>query len=289
MRINQASSITGARQVCHNESALGCDTIGHVGNRFGGPVMPLLDHFHPPLAPRRHWESFHVNWAGAMADTLNDQLLPDGYFAEEHAQLGARVEIDVATFAESDRDASPPRDGATATIPVRVWTPPALAVVIPAAFPDSFEVLVFQSEGGTRLVGAIELVSPANKDRDSHRQAFVIKCASYLCQGISLAIVDIVTSRQANLHNQMMHLLGQNQAAMPADVDLYAADTHLRPTPSRPMAGAGSAASAQASRSTAGWSGTRDSSSHFTRSRRAVHSPLASRTTKRGRRTPGRL
>jgi hypothetical protein len=26
--------------------------------------MPLLDHFHPPLAPRRHWESFHVNWVG---------------------------------------------------------------------------------------------------------------------------------------------------------------------------------------------------------------------------------
>jgi hypothetical protein len=30
--------------------------------------MPLLDHFHPPVAPRRHWESFYVNWAGAIAD-----------------------------------------------------------------------------------------------------------------------------------------------------------------------------------------------------------------------------
>ena len=62
--------------------------------------MPLMDHFHPPLAPRRHWESFHVNWAGAIADALNEQL-PEGYFAEEHAQIGARVEIDVATFDES--------------------------------------------------------------------------------------------------------------------------------------------------------------------------------------------
>jgi len=48
--------------------------------------MPLLDHFHPPLAPRRHWESFHVNWAGAIADALNESLLPEGYFAEEHAR-----------------------------------------------------------------------------------------------------------------------------------------------------------------------------------------------------------
>jgi len=36
--------------------------------------MPLLDHFRPPLAPRRHWESFHVNWAGASANALNESL-----------------------------------------------------------------------------------------------------------------------------------------------------------------------------------------------------------------------
>src|SRR3989442_15806760 len=126
MRINQASSITGARQVCHNESALGCDTIGHVGNRFGGPVMPLLDHFHAPLAPRRHWETFHVNWAGAMADALNERLLPDGYFAEEHAQLGARVEIDVATFEEVG-PATGGSPGRATTLATRVWMPPAPA------------------------------------------------------------------------------------------------------------------------------------------------------------------
>ncbi|VTU01378.1 unnamed protein product [Gemmataceae bacterium] len=32
--------------------------------------MPLLDHFRPPLFPRRHRESFHVTWAGAIADVL---------------------------------------------------------------------------------------------------------------------------------------------------------------------------------------------------------------------------
>jgi len=46
--------------------------------------MPLLDYFHAPLAPTRHWESFHVDWAGAIADALNEHLLPDGYFAEEY-------------------------------------------------------------------------------------------------------------------------------------------------------------------------------------------------------------
>src|SRR5205085_7532502 len=116
-------------------------------------AMPLLDHFHEPLSPRRHWESFHVNWAGAMADALNEHLLPEGYFAEEHTQLGARVEIDVATFAESEPVA--PRERATTTLPARVWTPPTPALVVPGAFPDNFEVLIFQSEGGAQLVAAI--------------------------------------------------------------------------------------------------------------------------------------
>jgi hypothetical protein len=169
-------------------------------------AMPLLDHFHPPLSQRRHWESSHVNWAGAIADSLNETLLPEGYFAEEHAQLGPCVEIDVATFTESE--SSGPRAGAPATVLSRVWAPPAPVMVIPAAFPDAFEVLVFENEGGSRLVAAIELVSPGNKDRAGHRNAFAVKCASYLYRGISLIVIDIVTSRRENLHNEIVRVLG---------------------------------------------------------------------------------
>jgi uncharacterized protein DUF4058 len=183
--------------------------------------MPLLDHFHAPLAPRRHWESFHVNWAGAMADALNERLLPEGYFAEEHAHAGARVEIDIATFAHVG--AAAPRDGGTAILPPRVWTPPVAPLVVPAAFPDAFEVLVFESEGGANLVAAVELVSPANKVRPAHRHAFAVKCASYLAQGIGLVIIDIVTSREANLHNEVIGVLGHGNAfTLPPDVGLYA-------------------------------------------------------------------
>jgi hypothetical protein len=160
--------------------------------------MPLLDHFHEPLAPRQHWESFHVNWAGAMADALNERLLPEGYFAEEHVRP-------------------------TATLAPRVWAPPAPTATMPIAFPDEFEVLVFASEGGSSLVATVELVSPANKDREAHRRAFAIKCASYLCRGISLILVDIVTSRKANLHNEMMRLLGHADAfALSEETSLYA-------------------------------------------------------------------
>jgi hypothetical protein len=182
--------------------------------------MPLLDHFHPPLAPRRHWESFHVNWAGAIADDLNESLLPEGYFAEEHGQLGPMAEIDAATFTEDD--SSVRRSGGAATVSPRAWAPPAPAIIVPVAFPDAFEVLVFESEGGARLVAAIEFVSPGNKDRDAHRRAFAVKCASYLCRGIGLIVVDIVTSRRANLHNEIGQVLGQAGAfPLPAEAPLY--------------------------------------------------------------------
>src|SRR5215207_5265092 len=157
--------------------------------------MPLMDHFHAPLHPRRHWESFHVTWAGTIADLLNESLLPDGYFAEEHAHAGARIEIDVATFA--DDPVPVPRNGSVATEP---YAPPAPPLVVPAAFPDEFEVRVYEAEGGARLVAAIELVSPANKDREAHRRAFATKCAGYLAQGIGLIVVDVVTTRLAHLH-----------------------------------------------------------------------------------------
>src|SRR5207248_626109 len=186
----------------------------------GSETMPLLDHFRPPLFPRRHWESFHVTWAGSVADALNEDLLPDGYFAEEHAHAGARVEIDVATFAD-DRPTGPP-----AAVATRTYTPPAPALVVPAAFPDEFEVRVYEAEGGARLVAAVELVSPANKDRDSHRRAFATKCAGYLAQGIGLVVVDVVTTRQANLHADILRLLGRDPGPAPGP-DLYA--TAYRP------------------------------------------------------------
>ena len=95
---------------------------------------------------------------------------------------------------------------------------------MPALFPDSFEVRIFSTTGGLTLVAAIELISPGNKDRPEERRAFAAKCTSYLHQGIALVIIDIVTSRRANLHNETMRLMdAAEEFLLPADADLYAA------------------------------------------------------------------
>ena len=108
------------------------------------------------------------------------------------------------------------------------YAPPAPEHTIPAAFPDTFEVRVFDTTAGLTLVGVIELVSPGNKDRPAERLAFATKCASYLAQGVSLIVMDVVTNRQANLHNAIIDLMETApDLHFPPEVALYA--TAFRP------------------------------------------------------------
>jgi hypothetical protein len=186
--------------------------------------MVLLDHFHPPLKVRRHWHSFHHAWATFLASSLN-QYLPEGWVAEPHVQFG--IEIDVATLetqqpALSSMPHQISQSGVSAA-PKRAWTPPQPAKTIPfTPATDKIEVQIYDSSSvDLTLVGAIELVSPANKDRAEHRQAFVSKCETFLHQGIGLVIVDVVTERTANLHKELMTRLDPPSAGTISD-RLYA-------------------------------------------------------------------
>lgn len=82
---------------------------------------------------------------------------------------------------------------------------------------------VFPSESGGTFVGVVNFVAPGNKDRDQARLAFATKCASYLHQGIGLVIVDVVTSRAANLHRELLTLLSQPAGDAASSANLYAA------------------------------------------------------------------
>jgi hypothetical protein len=173
--------------------------------------MPLHDHFRPPLSERRPWESFHTTWASALADHLNQGVLPPGFIALEQVHAGAPAEIDVATFEEAG--AAPAAAGSrTATLPRAVWLPSAPPVVMPATFPERSAVDIVSTEGGRTLVATLELVSPGNKDREDKRRLFAAKCAAYLARGMGLVIVDVVTTRQANLHDELVNLLGLDPA-----------------------------------------------------------------------------
>ena len=171
--------------------------------------MPLLDHFHPPVSERRSWEGFHGLWAAALVEKLNRDVLADEYYADMQVHVGSQVEVDVATLEEAGTTGGR-GDAATAAV-APAWAPPATALVFPTVFPDDIEVQIFATATGANLVGAIELVSPGNKDRAEARRAFAAKCVAYLTRGVGLIVVDIVTNRSANLHNEVIALLGRGE------------------------------------------------------------------------------
>lgn len=185
--------------------------------------MPLLDHFHPPLKLLRHWHAFHNAWATYLASDLNSRL-PTRYFAEANVQFG--IEIDVATFDEVGEPSS-------SSSPVQVvkrpaaWTPPLPVQSIPfSTIGDIVEVQIYDTSGGPELVAAVEIVSPSNKDRDAHSDAFANKCLTYLQRGIGLVIIDIVTERHLNLHNDLIaRIAGGN--VQPLAANLYASAYHV--------------------------------------------------------------
>jgi uncharacterized protein DUF4058 len=92
--------------------------------------------------------------------------------------------------------------------------------------PDEYEyeVRIFDLERERTLVAAIELASPANKDRAESRQAFVAKCAALLRKGIAVSIVDLVTVRRFNLYAQLMEFIGHPDRTMSSEEPpIYAA------------------------------------------------------------------
>jgi Protein of unknown function (DUF4058) len=196
--------------------------------------MPLLDHFHPPLADAFPWDAFHTAWANGIMRLLNRELLPPGYYAAAQVHVGGPVEIDVATFHQ-DPDRG---NGATAAVDngggaLATATMPTTVLTMPAVFPDVIEVQIFQRSTGHPLVAAVELISPGNKDRPDTRRAYVTKCASYLQQAIGLLVVDIVTQRQCNLHDALIDILEQPKTfAFAGPTPLYTVSYHPRRQPS---------------------------------------------------------
>src|SRR4051794_26851817 len=105
--------------------------------------MPLRDHFRPPLDTKRHWEGLHSGWPVMIVANLRRKL-PRRYFAEPWVDPASIVEVDV------DEDV------------FAVWAPPrpthAVATDLPAQ--DVYEVRVYDEKRQSRLVAAVEIVSP---------------------------------------------------------------------------------------------------------------------------------
>lgn len=195
--------------------------------------MPLRDHFRPPLDNETPWEGFHGGWPMMIVAQLG-RVLPRRYVAAPRVHSGAAVEIDVAAY---EKDAPDPgvltASQGNGGIAVAVWAPPqpTLAVVTDLPALSEYEVRVYDTKRGRRLVAAVEIVSPANKDRPEHRHAFVAKCLVLLQNRVCVAIVDLVSTRNFNLYGELLERMGQTDSLLgPEPPNLYAVSCRFRKT-----------------------------------------------------------
>ncbi len=190
--------------------------------------MALHDHFHSPINNKHRWDAVHGGWPMEIVRTLFD-LLPPGFVAEPQVYHPSPFEVDVSMIEDDDRQ---PEIGAggggTATLAVSA---PTLTVPADLSELDEYEVRVYDEDRLRTLVAAIVIVSPANKDRPDTREQFVNRVAALLRQDVCVAIVDIVTTRQANLYTELLARLGRNDPSLADPPSIYAVTLRARKPP----------------------------------------------------------
>ncbi|MBN9524241.1 hypothetical protein J0H58_37970 [bacterium] len=177
--------------------------------------MPLRDHFHSPVNDKHHWSALHGGWPMEIVRTLFD-ILPPPYQAGPWVYLGSSFEVSLPV-AEEERGHAP-----------------TLTVEADLSDQDEYEVRIYDPNRERRLVAAVEIVSPSNKDRPDTREQFVGKVAALLRQDVCVAVVDLVSTRQANLYAELLARLGRSDPHLgEPPPPLYAVSLRARRPPKR--------------------------------------------------------
>ena len=148
--------------------------------------------------PMHHWSqvdagtfhAFHTAWITHLSEALNGGVLPSGYYAlpEQHA---GRFIADVLTL-QTPMTAVPPAPTGEGGVAVAESQPRVRRKLsASSATRGAHRTLAIRHVSGNRIVALVGIVSPANKDRRAHVEAFIDKAEIALLHGIHLLLVDL--------------------------------------------------------------------------------------------------
>lgn len=150
-------------------------------------------------------------WPAKICEQITGQL-PPRFAVEPRVQLGTYYEIDIGALDSDGEERATysfgnETGGGIAVAPV-IQAPIAPTITLDADFPEeyAYEVRIIDLEDDLRLVAAIEIASPANKDRPASRRMFAAKCYDLIREDVCLSIVDLVTSCHFNMYAEVLAL-----------------------------------------------------------------------------------
>lgn len=148
--------------------------------------MPLHD-----WTDRPGWEGVHHLWITELLRWIKPRL-PEGYRAyigsAPTVAIGApaeRPDVSVREWKEEQAPGTSP-DGLSATVQTPSEEPDEEIAVATLGPVTSLYV-----ELRGRLVAAVELVSPPNKDRPVARATYLARYVGYLLEGVHLLLIDV--------------------------------------------------------------------------------------------------
>jgi len=136
------------------------------------------------------WEGAHLLWMTELLRHIKSEL-PSGYRAYLGSGPAVAIGAPTARPDVSIRSQAPSTAVAAVAshLPENGWAEMKPDVEVAVASLELDPALLIERDG--RLIAAIELISPRNKDRPVARTAYAFRYAGYLLEGVHLLLVDV--------------------------------------------------------------------------------------------------
>lgn len=166
------------------------------------------------------FHDFHTTWIVHLKDAMNEDLLPDGYYAMSEQRFGRPI-ADIPTLRA--RGSADPRTipGGDATGLLAPPRPSVRMTVSPtAAYRKARKTPTVRHVSGNRIAAIVEIASPADKDRPQGVVEFVEKLHATLDAGVHLLLIDMLPpgpNDPAGFHGALWDLIDDQAVPPPAD------------------------------------------------------------------------
>jgi len=171
------------------------------------------------------FHDFHSAWIIHLKESLNEGLLPDGYYALAEQRARDRIPDVLTLLAPNAISVAPPpprdRGVALAEAPPRVSR--KLVADLAASYHTRRRTLTIRHVSGHGIVALLEIISPGNKDRASCVEDFVDKVDSALERGIHVLVADLFPPGRYNpqgFHGAIWMRYGAEEYVVPPDQPL---------------------------------------------------------------------
>ncbi|NLY03136.1 MAG: DUF4058 family protein [Rhodopirellula sp.] len=164
------------------------------------------------------FHDFHGSWITHLKEALNGGVLPEGFYALSEQQAG-RIQPDVLTLRGEDFSREEP--GCAGGIAVAEAAPRVdltLRLDESRSYALKQRTIAIRHRSGDDVVALIEIVSPANKDRERSVREFVDKAYQSVSAGVHLLVVDLFPPGKYDSHGMHGAIWSDFAGGVPYDV-----------------------------------------------------------------------